>query len=65
MAADKRWRYEIKYGPEGEANYAWIYDDQGTMIGTMKTQDAAYVVKAVNSYIDMKHKELCGEGEKK
>lgn len=65
MEAEKRWRFEIQYGPQGEANYAWIYDDQDTMIGTMKTQDAAYVVKAVNAYIAMKRTALRGKGEKK
>ena len=37
------WRYDIQYGPEGEANYAWVY--RGTeMIATMKTHNAAEIV---------------------
>lgn len=39
------WVYEIQYGPEGEANYAWVYDEGGRMIATMKTHDAARLAK--------------------
>ena len=46
-----RWRFEIQYGPEGEANYAWVYDETGRMICTAKTHDAAKIVEAVNAAI--------------
>nr|WP_313709071.1 hypothetical protein [Brucella intermedia] len=63
MGPEKRWRFEIKYGPEGEANYAWVYDDQNTMIGTMKTHDAAYVVEAVNAYAVIRRAALRERGQ--
>lgn len=42
------WRYEIQYGPEGEANYAWVYKGDD-MIATMKTHHAIEVVKALSA----------------
>lgn len=39
------WRYEIKYGPEGEANYAWVYDDKDQMVCTAKLHHALAIVK--------------------
>ncbi len=36
---EPEWRYEIKYGPEGEANYAWLYRG-AEMVATMKTHHA-------------------------
>lgn len=42
------WRYEIKYGPEGEANYAWVYKGDD-MIATMKTHHAVEIVKALSA----------------
>lgn len=41
------WRYEIQYGPEGEANYAWVYRGKD-MVATMKTHHAIAVVNATN-----------------
>lgn len=41
------WRYEIQYGPEGEANYAWVYRGKD-MVATMKTHHAIAVVNAMN-----------------
>lgn len=35
------WVYAIQYGPEGESDYAWVYDETGRMIATMRTRDAA------------------------
>lgn len=50
MASElKPWKYDIQYGPEGEANYAWVYDDQGVMVATMKTHKAKQIVDAMNS----------------
>lgn len=43
------WRYSINYGPEGEANYANVYDDTGAFIGNLKTNDAVAVVAAMNA----------------
>ena len=49
MADNQRWRFEIQYGPDGEANYAWVYAGK-VMVGTMRTHHAAQVVEAVNAY---------------
>ena len=43
------WRYEIKYGPEGEANYAWVYDADGEMVCTAKTYHAEAIVTRMNA----------------
>ena len=43
------WRYDIQYGPEGEANYAWVYDETGNMVGTMQTYQAVKIVKRMNA----------------
>lgn len=40
------WRYEIQYGPEGEANYAWIYKGD-LFVAAMRTHHAAEIVKAI------------------
>jgi len=37
------WRYEIKHGPDGESDYAWVYDETGRMIATMRTFHAATI----------------------
>ncbi|MCC0052129.1 MAG: hypothetical protein H6881_09650 [Rhodobiaceae bacterium] len=44
------WRYEIKYGPENEANYAWVYRDN-EMVATMRTHHAMAVVNAMNTIL--------------
>lgn len=36
---EPEWRYEIQHGPEGEANYAWLYLGS-EMVATMKTHHA-------------------------
>jgi len=46
--AERPWRYDIQYGPEGEANYAWVYDGRGQMICTTRTHHAANIVEAMN-----------------
>jgi len=40
---DEAWRYDIQYGPDGEAIYAWVYDETGRMVGTMRTFHAATI----------------------
>ncbi|KAB2680370.1 hypothetical protein [Brucella pseudintermedia] len=45
----KPWRYEIKYGPDGEDSYSWVYDDQGVMVAPMRTHKAKEVVDAMNT----------------
>lgn len=47
------WRYEIKYGPEGEDNYAWMYDDTGKMVATLQTYQAAKIVRNMNAASEM------------
>lgn len=44
------WNAQIQYGPEGEANYAWVYADDGEMIGTFRTHHADRIVTAVNAF---------------
>jgi hypothetical protein len=44
----KPWRYEIKHGPDGEANYAWVYDDAGNMVCTTRTHYAIAIIEAAN-----------------
>ena len=40
------WRYEIQHGPDGEANYAWVYRGK-EMICTTKTHHAIAIVSAL------------------
>ncbi len=50
MASElKPWRYEIKYGPDGEDSYSWVYDDQGVMVAPMRTHKAKEVVDRMNT----------------
>ena len=41
------WRYEIKHGPDGEANYAWLYRGE-EMIATMRTRHAVAIAAALS-----------------
>lgn len=43
------WRHEIQHGPEGEANYAWVYDALGEMVCTAKTYHAEAIVTRMNA----------------
>lgn len=61
MADNQRWRFEIQYGPDGEANYAWVYAGND-MVGTMRVHHAARVVEAVNAYAVIQRAALT-EGE--
>lgn len=40
------WRYEIQHGPDGETDYAWVYDDKNNMVCTAKTHHAMAIVAA-------------------
>lgn len=40
------WHYAIQYGPEGEANYAWVYRGK-EMVATMRTHHAVAIVAAL------------------
>jgi hypothetical protein len=42
------WRYEIQHGPDGEANYAWVYNDKNEMVCTAQTHHAIEIVRSVN-----------------
>lgn len=46
---ERGWRYSINYGPEGEANYAMVYDAKGDLVGNLKTYHAIAVVNAANA----------------
>jgi len=43
------WRYEINHGPDGEQNYAMVYDAKGWLVGNLKTFHAVAVVNAMNA----------------
>jgi hypothetical protein len=43
------WRYEIKHGPDGEANYAWVYDEKNNLVCTAKTHHAAAIVQKMRT----------------
>ena len=50
MSVDQNnWKYEVRYGPDGEDVYSWLYDDHGTMIAPMKTDMAILIVNAMNT----------------
>lgn len=50
MASElKPWRYEIKYGPDGEDGYSWVYDDHGVMVAPMRTHKAKEIVDRMNT----------------
>lgn len=38
------WRYSINYGPDGEANYANVYDSDGALVGNFKLHHAMAIV---------------------
>lgn len=42
------WRYDIQYGPDGEANYAFVYDAEGALVSNLRTHHAKAVVDAMN-----------------
>lgn len=42
------WRYSINYGPEGEANYAFVYDEGGHLVSNLKIHHAIAVVEQMN-----------------
>ncbi len=42
------WKYEIKYGPEGETDYAWIYKGD-LFVATMRTHHAVEIVRALSA----------------
>ena len=43
------WRYSINYGPEGEANYAFVYDGGGHLVSNLKIHHAIAVVEQMNA----------------
>lgn len=50
------WRYDIQYGPDGEANYAWVYNDKGEMVCTTKTHHAIAIVDRFNSASELERR---------
>lgn len=52
-ATPGEWRYDIQYGPDGEANYAWLYDETGSLVTTLRTHQAAKIVRSMNSAPEM------------
>lgn len=47
-ADPREWRYSINYGPDGEANYAFVYDADGELVSNLRTHHAIAVVDAMN-----------------
>lgn len=45
----KPWRYSINYGPDGEQNYANVYDGDGQFVGNLRIHHAIAVVTAYNA----------------
>lgn len=43
------WRYSINYGPDGEQNYANVYDATGELVGNLRTYQATSIVRAMNA----------------
>lgn len=46
----KKWRYEIQHGPDGEQNYAFVFDGNNVLVSNLKLHHAIAVVAAMNAY---------------
>ncbi|MCC7464596.1 MAG: hypothetical protein IT480_19295 [Gammaproteobacteria bacterium] len=46
VAQEPAWRYEIQQGPDGETDWAWVYDAENNLVCTAKTYHAAAIVRA-------------------
>jgi hypothetical protein len=46
---EKAWRFAIQHGPDGEANYAWVYNGKD-LVATMRTHHAYSIVEAMNRH---------------
>jgi len=44
-----QWRYEIQTGPNGEQDYAWVYEPGGAMVCTAKLHHAFMIVGGMNN----------------
>lgn len=55
MSDTKAWRYSINYGPDGEENYAFVYDANGDLVSNLKTHHAVAVVAAMNAFAASPH----------
>lgn len=42
------WTYEIQHGPDGEAAYAWVYDEEHFLVCTAKIHHAKMIVARMN-----------------
>lgn len=45
---DGAWTYKVQHGPDGQADYAWLYRDD-EMYAVMKTHHAAQVCAGMNT----------------
>lgn len=45
---DGAWTYKVQHGPDGHADYAWLYRDD-EMYAVMKTHHAAQVCAGMNT----------------
>lgn len=43
------WSYSINYGPDGEQNYANVYDAAGEFVGNLRTYHAISIVRGMNA----------------
>jgi hypothetical protein len=49
-SAPLAWRYEIQHGPDGETDYAWVYDLGNNLVCTTKTRHAIAIVDAMRGH---------------
>jgi hypothetical protein len=54
MSDKARWRYQINYGPDGEENWAHVYDEQVGFVGNLKSYHAYAVVDGMNELADLR-----------
>jgi hypothetical protein len=57
---EQPWRYEIQHGPDGETDYAWVYDENNNLVCTTKTH---YAIAIVNASLETPFCVQCGSAE--
>ena len=49
------WRYSINHGPNGEQNYANVYDETGRLVGNLAIDHAITVVTTKNEVDELRY----------
>jgi len=44
-----KWRFVINYGPDGETDYANVYDERGQYVANLKIHHATAIVESMNN----------------